>query len=168
MSPPARRCRDAASASAWLSAIGQSEVSLKLEAVQPGGSFKIRGALNALLAARHRASILDTERLSRIVTGPAGNHGRGVVMAARRVGARAIVFTPSSAPEAKKAAIRELGGELRDHRPDYDAAEREALIFVRVEGIPFVSPYIDRDVIAGAGTVGLEIVEQLPHVRTSA
>jgi threonine dehydratase len=151
--------------SAWLSARAGADIYLKLEIVQPGGSFKIRGALNALLAAQHRAEAAHRHAPTRVVTASAGNHGRSLAMAARQVGARAVVFTPATAPATKKAAIRDLGAELRDHCADYDAAEREALAFGQAEGIPFVSAYNDADVIAGAGTMGLEIVERLPGVE---
>jgi threonine dehydratase len=150
--------------SRWLSHIAHSDVFLKLETVQPGGSFKIRGAMNALLAARERAEAAGARMDPRVVTGSAGNHGRAMAASARQLGVRVIVYTPSSAPETKKAAIRELGAELRDHCADYDAAEREAMAFARQQEIAFVSGYNHPDVIAGAGTIGLEIVEQLPQV----
>ena len=146
--------------SEWLSGLTGADVHLKVESIQPTHSFKIRGALNALLKlasdprARHRGET--------IVTASAGNHGRAVAMAAAQLGLRAVVFTPSTAPETKKAAIRRHGAQLRDDAADYDAAEREARRYAASEGAIYLSPYNHEDVIAGAGTVALEVIERLP------
>lgn len=146
-------------ASEWLSAATGGDVRLKLESVQPSGSFKIRGALHALLAAAARGA-----PYSRVVTASAGNHGRGLALAARTLGVDAIVYTPSTAPETKKAGIRALGATLDDQALDYDAAERAGRAAAARDALPFISPYNDPDVIAGAGTIGLELAETLPEV----
>ena len=107
----------------------------------------------------------DAARAPLIVTASAGNHGRAMALAAERLGLRAVVFTPQTAPETKKAAIRRHGAELRDDPPDYDAAEEQARAFARAEGALYISPYNHPDVIAGAGTMALEIVDGLPALR---
>lgn len=145
-------------ASEWLSAKTGADIRLKLEIVQPGRSFKIRGALNALLAERERSGGAAT----RVVTASAGNHGLALALAAKATGTEAIVYTPSTAPETKKAAIRAVGATLHDETTDYDAAEAAARAAADREGLRFVSPYNDPDVIAGAGTAALEIVATLP------
>lgn len=147
-------------ASEWLSSAAEADVRLKLEIVQPGGSFKIRGALNALLALAER-DLRSAETL-RVVTASAGNHGRALALAAKVTHFAAVVFTPSSAPETKKAAIRALGAELHEEAADYDAAEQAGRRAADRDGLRFVSPYNDPDVIAGAGTIGLELAEQWP------
>jgi threonine dehydratase len=145
----------------WLSRAAGMDVWLKLECVQLTGSFKIRGALNA--------AILHAERHGGIpaalVTASAGNHGRALALAAEHIGVPLTVFVPESAPRAKTSAIEAHGAALRFER-DYDAAEAAAREFARHGAATFISPYNDADVIAGAGTVGLEIFEDLPDTKT--
>jgi threonine dehydratase len=145
--------------SAWLSDIARADVHLKLESLQPTNSFKIRGACNALLCAARNASDVIS-----VVTASAGNHGRGIAYAAEALGIHATIFTPANAPESKLAGIRRHGADLRAEAADYDEAERLAKAFARDRGVPFVSPYSDRDVIAGAGTISLELIEDLPRL----
>ncbi|HXG87234.1 MAG TPA: pyridoxal-phosphate dependent enzyme [Vicinamibacterales bacterium] len=147
--------------SEWLSSVADAEVCLKIESLQLSRSFKIRGALNALLTISDRAG---AARIPTIVTASAGNHGRALALAGEMLGLRVVVFTPQTAPETKKVAIRRHGAELRDDPPDYDAAEREARAYAASEGALYVSPYNDADVIAGAGTIALEILEILPQL----
>jgi threonine dehydratase len=139
-------------ASPWLSTAG-AQVSLKLESLQLTGSFKIRGAMNAALR------LCEGNSRPTIVTASAGNHGRAFALAAERLGLPAVVFTPSAAPMTKKAAIRRHGAELRDEAPDYDEAERLAREHAGRAGAMYISPYNHPDVIAGAGTVALEILD---------
>jgi threonine dehydratase len=146
--------------SAWLSSASGASVFLKIESLQLGRSFKIRGAINAALLARERTAGAPPA----IVTASAGNHGRGIAIAAQQLGLRAIVFTPSTAPETKKAGIRWHGAELRDEAPDYDAAEEAARVFAAAQDAVFISPYNDTDVIAGAGTIALEILQTMPSL----
>jgi threonine dehydratase len=141
----------------WLSAAARTRVALKLENVQRSGSFKIRGAFNALAR---------LPRGTRLVTASAGNHGRAIALAAETLGLHATVFTPRDAPAAKVDAIRRHGAELRNNAPDYDAAEAAAQAFARESARPFISPYNHPDVIAGAGTVGLELFDVLADVAT--
>ncbi len=144
----------------WLSRLAGTDVWLKLEAVQLTGSFKIRGALNAVILHAERHAGLP----SAVVTASAGNHGRAMALAAEHIGVPLTVFVPETAPRAKTDAIQAHGATLRRER-DYDAAEAAARAFARQEGATFISPYNDPDVIAGAGTVGLEIFEDLPDAR---
>ncbi len=145
--------------SPWLSAQAAAPVHLKLECWQRTGSFKIRGAANAVAA-------LDEAALGRgLVAASAGNHGQGVALAGRERGARVTIFVPAGAPATKKDRIRALGAELRE-AADYDAAEADAVAFAEAAGAHFIHPCADAGVVAGQGTVGLELLEQLPDLRT--
>jgi threonine dehydratase len=136
-----------------------ADVYLKLETLQPAFSYKIRGAWNAVLALDVRGDA------SALVTASAGNHGRALAHAARVSGRQLRVYVPSGAPRIKLDAIRAEGAEM--HRcADYDEAERRAREDARQTGATYISPYSHPDVIAGAGTVGLEIMEDLPGVTT--
>jgi threonine dehydratase len=129
---------------------------LKLECQQRTGSFKLRGALNALL------SLPPDVRQRGVATASAGNHGLGVAEAARLVGAPATVVVAETASSAKIDALRRSGATLVLHGATYDAAERHARDLAREQGLHFVSPYNDPAVVAGGGTVALEICEDLP------
>jgi threonine dehydratase len=143
--------------SPWLSSVAGAPVSLKLECVQRTGSFKFRGAFNALLR---------LERGAQVVTASAGNHGRAVALAAEMLNLRATVFAPRDAPRAKLDAIRRHGADLREDAATYDEAEIAAKAFARDMDRAFVSPYNHPDVIAGAGTIALELFEAHPCLRT--
>jgi threonine dehydratase len=145
--------------SSWLSSATNARVLLKLESVQLTNSFKIRGAMHAAVRLARRGS-------PALVTASAGNHGRALALAAERFGLRAVVFTPAPAPETKKDAIRRHGAELRDEAPDYDTAEHLARDYASREGAIFISPYNHPDVVTGAGTIALEILEAAPDVDT--
>lgn len=131
---------------------------LKLENVNKTHSFKIRGAFNALL------SLSEEGRARGIVAASSGNHAQGVAYAARAVGARAQIVMPAHTPRKKVEGVRRYGGEPVLFGDNYDAAELEGRRRERDEGLTYVSPYNDAHVIAGAGTVGMEIVEALPTV----
>jgi threonine dehydratase len=145
----------------WLSAVTDATVYLKLESLQLTNSFKIRGALNAALRVVESAGG-DPTKAPQIVTASAGNHGRALAVACEQLGLRTVVFTPRTAPYTKKAAIRRHGADLRDDAVDYDAAERAAAEYATSEGAVFISPYNHPDVIAGAGTTALEVLDVLP------
>jgi len=142
----------------WLSSMANASVYIKIESANLTGSFKIRGALNAALKLREG---LDRQPPT-IVTASAGNHGRAMALAAEQLGLRCVVFTPKNAPDAKQNAIRHHGATLNSECDDYDAAEQQARAFAEREGGVYVSPYNHADVIAGAGTVALEVVEAMP------
>ena len=148
----------------WLSAAVERPVYLKLESLNLTNSFKIRGAFNALAATLDAHPDPSTRPV--IVTASAGNHGRAMAYAAERLGMRVVIFTPATAPRTKRDAIRRHGAELRDDAPTYDEAEARARACAAESGGLFVSPYNHPDVIAGAGTVGLEIAESCPDVAT--
>ena len=145
--------------SRWLSDTSDAEVRLKLESTQVSNSFKVRGALNAIARLRESG-----HRVSRVVTASAGNHGRAIAWAAGLASLPATVFTPRAAPESKLEPIRRSGADLRAECDDYEDAEQRARAFARGEGATFISPYNHEDVIAGGGTVGLEIVDAWPEV----
>jgi threonine dehydratase len=150
--------------SAWLSARAGGEVRLKLESLQVTNSFKLRGAANATAAFLERFGG-GAGGAGAIVTASAGNHGRAMAYAARRLGLRLVVFTPRSAPRAKLDCIARHGADLR-HAPTYEDAELLAKAFASQTGATYISPYSHPDVIAGAGTVALEILEDWPEVDT--
>ena len=146
--------------SPWLSSIADGNLFLKIESINLTNSFKIRGALNAAL---RLSEGIDTAPPT-IVTASAGNHGRAMALAAEELGLTCVVFTPVTAPEAKKNAIRRHGAILHADCADYDVAEQQAREFAEQEGGIYISPYNHADVIAGAGTIGLEIVEAMPDL----
>ena len=131
-----------------------SDVGLKLETLQPTGSFKVRGGLVAVAHVRDR----------RIVTASAGNHGLGVAYAATQYGADATVVIPTNASAVKRAALASYDIELVEVGQSYDEAEAHAL-HLAAQGAHFVSPYNDPDTIAGQGTIGLELLDQVPAVE---
>ena len=141
--------------SEWLSS-ADATVRHKIETIQPTCSYKIRGAVNA--AKRLIEAGGETPRL---VTASAGNHGRALAHAARLFDLPLTVFIAGDAPRAKIDAIRAAGAELRECS-DYDAAERQAKDYAAAGHGLFISPYSHPDVIAGAGTIGLELLEQQP------
>ena len=142
----------------WLSRVTGGEVYLKLEIVQPTSSYKIRGAFNAALKLQ-RAS----KSSLRLVTASAGNHGRALAFAAESLGIPLTVFIAADAPRAKVDAIRAAGAELRPCA-NYDEAERRAKEHAAESDAVYVSPYSHPDVIAGAGTIFLEVLDDLPSV----
>ena len=135
-----------------------SSVFLKCEQRQRTGSFKIRGAYNVL------ATLADDARGRGVVASSAGNHGLGLAWSAKELGIRARVFVPATAPAVKRDGIAALGAEVDASQPDYDAAHRVAEDFAREHGMTFVNPCAGESLLAGQGTVALEILEELPHV----
>jgi threonine dehydratase len=129
-------------------------VVLKLETLQPTGSFKVRGGLVAVAHVRDRP----------IVTASAGNHGLGVAYAASQYGAHATIVIPTNASAVKRSALEGYAVELLEVGTSYDEAEAHALR-LGTQGAHFVSPYNDPDTIAGQGTIALEIFEQSPDVE---
>jgi len=148
--------------SEWLSDLTGADVHFKLEVVQPTSSYKIRGAFNAALRVREQSGSAAPPRL---VTASAGNHGRALAHAARALQLPVTVFIAADAPRAKVDAIRAAGAELRECA-DYDEAERLAKADAHGGKGLFVSPYAHPDVIAGAGTIGLELLEDLASIDT--
>jgi len=135
------------------------ELSLKLELLQPTHAFKVRGALNALLTMDGAARSVG------VVTASGGNHGLGLAYAARQLGVRAVVTLPKTTPQIRADTIRSLGGEVVIHGDDWNAANDFALALVRERGYTYLSPFDDPQVMAGQGTVALEILEQAPDTE---
>jgi threonine dehydratase len=152
-----RVCRTPLIESTALSALAHTPVFLKLETVQPTGSFKLRGATNALASLAERGC-------RQVVTASTGNHGRAVAYAARALAVEATVCMSALVPGNKVDAVRALGARVRIVGKSQDEAEREALRLAREEGFAYVPPFDDLNVIAGQATMGLEIVEALPDV----
>ena len=142
-----------------LSGYGTSkEIWLKAESLQPIGAFKIRGAANKILQ-------LTPEEIARgVITYSSGNHAQGVAYAARAVGAKAVIVMPSNAPAIKRAATLAMGAEVVDVGPASSERLAKAEELVREHGYVVIPPYDDEQIIAGQGTCGLEIVEELPDV----
>jgi threonine dehydratase len=134
-------------------------VFLKLEHTNPTHSFKVRGAFNAMLS-------LDDEARSRgIVTASSGNHAQAVAYGAHLFGLSAKIVMPTHTPQRKVEGTRRFGAEVVLHGTYYDYAEQHARELEQVEGRTFVSPYNDARVVAGAGTCGLEILQQNPNIE---
>jgi threonine dehydratase len=131
---------------------------IKAESEQPIGSFKLRGAYNMVAQ-------LSPEALQRgVITYSSGNHAQGVAYAARALGAKAVIVMPNNAPEIKKAATRALGAEIVEVGPASLERKLKAEELVTEFGYAMIPPYDAPEIIAGQGTCGLEIVEQLPGV----
>jgi threonine dehydratase len=140
-------------------------VRLKLETLQPTASYKVRGAFNTVLHMLHMLHMVEEhgETPPVLVTASAGNHGRALAWAVRVGGMALTVYAPQHAPRTKLEAIAASGAVLVPCG-DYDDAERRAKEHAAREGAVFISPYNHPDVIAGAGTIGLEILEDWPDV----
>jgi threonine dehydratase len=136
------------------------EVRLKAENLQRTGAFKIRGAVNKL------ATLSAAEREAGVVAASAGNHGQAVAWAARALGVRARIYVPVDAPMAKIEACRNYGAETEMTVAYFEDALAAALADVEETGATFIHPYEDQLVIAGQGTIGLELTEQAPDVET--
>jgi threonine dehydratase len=135
-------------------------VSVKLETVQPTGSFKVRGGLAAV------AATLEQDPGRAVVASSAGNHGLGLAYAASKLGARVTVVVPTGASAAKVSALQQFDVRLELRGDGYREAETYALELAGRDGSRYVSPYNDPDVIAGQATLARELLEQLPNLGT--
>jgi threonine dehydratase len=135
-------------------------VALKLEHLQPVGAFKIRGAFTAV------SRIPPADRARGVITYSSGNHGQAVAYAARQLGIRAVVVMPQRAPAVKVEGVRRLGGEVVIAGNSTPERYQKAQAIALAEGLAMVPPYESLDVIAGQGTCGLEILDELPTVET--
>ncbi len=133
---------------------------LKLESLQPVGAFKLRGAYTAI------RRMPDDRRRHGVITYSSGNHGQAVAYAAQLMGVRAVVVMPETAPAVKVAGVKKWGGEAVLAGCTSDDRQRAAEEIAAREGLAVVPPFDHADIIAGQATVGLEIAEQLPDVRT--
>jgi threonine dehydratase len=143
-----------------LSRLCGREVWLKAENLQRTGAFKVRGAVNRV------ALLTDEERAAGVVAASAGNHGQAVAWAARNAGIRARVFVPQDAPMSKVEAIRNYGADTVLGGERFEDAMAAAVAYVEETGATFLHPFEDPLVIAGQGTIGLELAEQVPEART--
>ncbi len=140
----------------WLSRRIGNTVLLKREDLQPVFSFKLRGAYNKM-------AHLDAGQLSRgVICASAGNHAQGVALAAQRLGCRAVIVMPVTTPRVKVDAVLARGAEVVLHGDSYSDAAAHATALQQREGLTFVHPFDDPDVIAGQGTIGMEILRQHP------
>ncbi|HEY9514935.1 MAG TPA: threonine/serine dehydratase, partial [Gemmatimonadaceae bacterium] len=150
---PLRRTRE-------LSALAGCDVYLKLECEQTTGSFKLRGAFNLL------STLPSSTRQRGVVASSAGNHGLGVAWAAHHFGIPATIFVPETAPRVKREGIAALGATVDASSPHYDAAMERAIALADERGATFVHPCMGNALLAGQGTVALEILEDLPALQT--
>jgi threonine dehydratase len=135
-------------------------VLLKPENQQPIGAFKLRGAYNKI------ASLSEAEREKGVITYSSGNHAQGVAYAARALGVKAVIVMPNNAPAIKREATAKLGAEIVLVGPGSDERKNKAEEMAALHGYIIVPPYNDEKIIAGQGTIGLEILEDLPEVET--
>ncbi len=136
-------------------------VYLKIESIQPIRAFKVRGALTKLIRMSYE------QRAAGVITASAGNHGMGVAYAAAVFGAPATVYVPEAANQFKVEAIRRLGARVVPAGRDYSGAYAEAIAAQKESGATFVHAYDDRDVVAGQGTIGLELLADLEEFDTA-
>jgi len=139
---------------------GDADLWLKLESLQATGSFKARGATNKLLTTPRTALAIG------IVTASGGNHGLATARAARIAGVPATVFVPGTVAAEKVDKLRRWGAEVRKSGAVWDEANREALDFAERTGAVYFHPFADPAVVAGQGTLGAEILDELPDVET--
>src|SRR5690242_1048551 len=140
------------------SGITRNQIFLKLDNLQRTGAFKERGALNKLL------TLTSDERPRGVIAASAGNHAQGVAYHAGRLGVRAQIVMPLTTPLIKVSATKSYGAEIVLHGANYDEAYEEAVRRGNGEGLTFIHPFDDEVVIAGQGTMGLEIIQQVPDV----
>ena len=144
----------------WTGATDQCKLFLKLENLQPIGAFKLRGAYNKV------ASLTDDERHHGVISYSSGNHAQGVAYAARALGVKAIIVMPGNAPPNKLKATAALGAEIVTVGPGSEERRLRAEELAAEHGYVIVPPYNDEKIIAGQGTVGLEILDDLRAVET--
>jgi len=142
----------------WLSDLTDTSVFLKCENLQRTGSFKLRGAYNKL------SSLSESERKRGVVAASAGNHAQGVAYAARELGIKATIFMPIGASLPKYQATLDFGAKVVLSGAIFDETLSAAKAFTEKSGAVFIPPFDDADIVAGQGTVGLEILEDLPEV----
>lgn len=145
---------------AWSLSDGDREVRLKLETTQPMGAFKLRGAANAL------ANLSPEQSANGIACVSTGNHGRAVAYAARRLGIPAYICMSKLVPKNKIEAIKSVGGNVKIVGDSQNEAQHEVARLVREQSMTEIPPFDHLDVVAGQGTVGIELVEDYPELDT--
>ncbi len=144
----------------WTGLTDARKLFLKLENLQPIGAFKLRGAYNKIV------SLTEAERRRGVVSYSSGNHGQGVAYAARTLGVKAVIVMPGNAPSNKLESTAALGAEVVRVGPSSEERRIRAEELAAEHGYAIVPPYNDEQIIAGQGTTGLEILDQLPEVET--
>ena len=144
----------------WTGVTARHKLFLKLENLQPIGAFKLRGAYNKI------ASLSAEDRRRGVISYSSGNHAQGVAYAARALGVKAVIVMPGNAPKNKLEATASLGAEIVTVGPGSEERRLRAEELAAEHGYAIVPPYNDEKIIAGQGTVGLEILEDLPEVET--
>lgn len=142
----------------FLSEICNAKVYLKLENEQLTHSFKMRGVMNKLL------KLTDEQKLQGVITASAGNHGQAVALGAQKLGFKAKIVVPKPTPQVKIDGIKQYGAQLVLYGETYTEAERKAKELAKTEGSLYISPYNDELIVAGHGTIALEILQALPTV----
>ncbi|AFL99420.1 L-threonine ammonia-lyase [Desulfitobacterium dehalogenans ATCC 51507] len=143
-----------------LSALAGTEIYLKLENLQKTGSFKVRGAMNKAL------KLSEEEKKKGVLAASAGNHAQGVAMAAARIGIPSTIVMPENAPLAKVSATEGYGAQVILSGAVFDDAYQKAVEIQKETGATFIHAFDDLEVMAGQGTIGLEVFEELPEVDT--
>lgn len=144
--------------SSSLSKIVDCKVYLKLENLQLTGAYKVRGALNRL------TNLSDKEKAKGVIASSAGNHAQGVALAAKKLGIKATIVMPITTPLSKIQGTKKFGAKVVLHGNFYDESYQRALEIQKLEGQTFIHPFNDPDIIAGQGTIGLELFESLPDL----
>ncbi len=144
--------------SPYYSGLTKADIYLKLENLQHTGSFKVRGAMNKVLA------LMRDERERGVVTASTGNHGAATAYSLGKLNATGIVFVPESASLDKVQAIQRLGAQVRYFGDDTAATEAHARQYAREKGLTYIPPYNDLQVIGGQGTIGVELANQLDRI----
>lgn len=145
--------------SSTLSKVSGAEIYLKFEHLHESGAFKMRGAVNAI------HSLTETQKEKGVVTFSTGNHGYSVALAAKKLGIRAVICVSRHVPKAKIEKIQNLGAELEIYGESQDEAEQRCYQLVQEQGLTVIPPFDHPNVIAGQGTISLEILEELPSVN---
>jgi threonine dehydratase len=135
-----------------------ANIFFKLENLQTTGSFKLRGATNRLM------TLSDEDRAKGCVTASSGNHGAAVACAMQKLGVKGVIFVPEQTSKAKVDKIKGYGGDVRLFGTDGLDTEQHARAYAEQNGMPYLSPYNDKEVVAGQGTCGIEVLEQLPDI----
>src|SRR5450756_2396603 len=144
-----------------LSARIGNTVLLKREDQQPVFSFKLRGAYNKM------AHLSPAQLKKGVICASAGNHAQGVALSAKKLGTRAVIVMPTTTPQVKIDAVKGWGGEVILHGDSYSDAHAHAVVLEKKQGLTFVHPFDDPDVIAGQGTIAMEILRQLQTLSSN-
>lgn len=147
--------------SSYLSELSGASIYLKLETLQETGAFKVRGAANKIL------SLTPEERERGVTTFSTGNHGMAVAHIAGQLGIKAVICISDRVPQVKVDAIRRLGGQIEVTGNSQDDAEKHCRYLENEHGLTVIQPFDDREIIAGQGTIGLELLEDLPDIDTA-